>query len=200
MLKIKHWQLNWLGLGSALALMSATIAPAAAEQVIVIDGGGISIGVNQPRVRGNSIYYNQPRVRGNSIYYNQPRVRGNSIYYNQPRVRSNSIYYNQPRVRGNSIYYGNPIRVNQPPTVGNFIYGSPIPTPIPVNPTTGLIPSRSSGYYYSPYRQNLRNSTFVNPVLVNPTIRDSRLINPAIVRDSWHRTPVRQRVIYNYPW
>ena len=43
MLKIKHWQLNWLGLGSALALMSATIAPAAAEQVIVIDGGGISI-------------------------------------------------------------------------------------------------------------------------------------------------------------
>ncbi|MBW4606017.1 MAG: hypothetical protein KME22_02035 [Hassallia sp. WJT32-NPBG1] len=41
MLKIKHWQVNWLGLGSALALMSATIAPAAAEQVIVIDGGGI---------------------------------------------------------------------------------------------------------------------------------------------------------------
>ncbi len=164
MLKIKHWQLNWLGLGSALALMSATIAPAAAEQVIVIDGGGISIGVNQPRVRGNSIYYNQPRVRDNSIYYN------------------------------------NSIRVNQPPTVGNFIYGSPIPTPIPVDPTTGLTPSRSSGYYYSPYRQNLRNSTFVNPVLVNPTIRESTLINPTIVRDSWRRTPVRQRVIYNNPW
>jgi len=176
MLKIKHWQLNWLGLGSALALMSATIAPAAAEQVIVIDGGGISIGVNQPRERGNSIYYNQPRERGNSIYYNQPRV------------------------GGNSIYYGNPIRVNQPPTVGNFIYGSPIPTPIPVDPTTGLTPSRSSGYYYPPYRQNVRNSTFVNPVLVNPTIRDSTLINPTIVRDSWRRTPVRQRVIYNYPW
>ncbi|MGI8503754.1 MAG: hypothetical protein ACR2LR_21875 [Hassallia sp.] len=152
MLKIKHWQLHWLGLGSALALMSATIAPAAAEQVIVIDGGGISIGVNQPRVRGSS------------------------------------------------IYYGNPIRVNQPPTVGNFIYGSPIPTPIPVDPTTGLTPSGSSGYYYPPYRQNVRNSTFVNPVLVNPTIRESTLINPVIVRDSWRRSPVRQRVIYNSPW
>jgi hypothetical protein len=165
MLKIKHWQLNWLGLGSALALMSATIAPAAAEQVIVIDGGGISIGVNQPRVRGNSIYYNQPRVRGNSIYYN------------------------------------NSIRENQPPSVNNFIYGSPIPTPIPVDPTTGLTPSRSSGYYYPPYRQNVRNSTFLNPVLVNPTIQNSTLINPTIVRDSWGRTPIRRsRVIYNYAW
>ncbi|MBD0263579.1 MAG: hypothetical protein ICV78_12890 [Tolypothrix sp. Co-bin9] len=166
MLKIKHWQLNWLGLGSALALMSATIAPAAAEQVIVIDGGGISIGVNQPRVRGNSIYYNQPRVRGNSIYYN------------------------------------NSIRVNQPPTFGNFIYGSPIPTPIPVNPSTGLIPSHSNYYYSHPrIRQNVRNSTFVNPVLVNPTIRNSTLINPTIVRDSSRRSPVRRsRVIYNYPW
>jgi hypothetical protein len=147
------WQLNWLGLGSALALMSATIAPAAAEQVIVIDGGGISIGVNQPRVPGSS------------------------------------------------IYYGNSIGVNQPPNVGNFIYGSPIPTPIPVNPTTGLTPSRSHGYYYPPYRQHLRNSTFVNPVLVNPRIRESTLINPVIVRDSWRRTPIRRsRVIYNYPW
>ena len=152
MLKIKHWQLNWLGLGSALALMSATIAPAAAEEVIGIVGCGISIGVNQPRVGGSS------------------------------------------------IYYGNPIGVNQPPTVGNFIYGSPISTPIPVDPTTGLIPNRSSGYYYPPYRQNVRNSTFVNPVLVNPTIRESTLINPVIVRDSWRRTPVRQRVIYNSPW
>ena len=171
MLKIKHWQLNWLGLGSALALMSATIAPAAAEQVIVIDGGGISIGVNQPRVGSSSIYYGNP------------------------------IRVNHPRRGSYSTYYGNSIRVNQSPTVGNFIYGSPIPTPIPVNPSTGLIPSQTNYYYSHPrVRQNVRNSNLVNPVLVNPTIRNSTLINPTIVRDSWRRSPGRQRVIYNYPW
>ena len=153
MLKIKHWQRNWLGLSSALALISYTIAPVAAEQVIIIDGGGISIGVNQPRVNDDSIYD------------------GNSIRVNQPRVNS-------------------------------FIYGSPIPTPIPVDPTTGLIPNSTSDYSYSypRMRQNVINSTFVNPVLVNPTIRESTLINPVIVRDSWRRAPFgRSRVIYNYP-
>ncbi|MBW4607333.1 MAG: hypothetical protein KME22_08925 [Hassallia sp. WJT32-NPBG1] len=148
----------------------------------------------------DEVKVSRPVLKTNGVGNNL--VEFNSIGVNQPRVRGNSIYYNQPRVRGNSIYYNNSIRVNQPPTVGNFIYGSPIPTPIPVNPSTGLIPSHNNYYYSHPrIRQNVRNSTFVNPVLVNPTIRNSTLINPTIVRDSSRRSPVRRsRVIYNYPW
>ncbi len=83
------------------------------------------------------------------------------------------------------------------PTVTNFIYGSPIPTPVPVNPITGQIID-SSNYYtpqvrryrsysYPPVRQHFRNSTFVNPVLVNPRIHNSTIINPTIVNDSNYR-------------
>jgi hypothetical protein len=65
---------------------------------------------------------------------------------------------------GNTPYHG---RHN--PTVGNFIYGSPIATPVPVNPATGHIPTQS--YFSKPRRsRTIYNSTFINPVLVNPTI------------------------------
>ncbi|MBN3926130.1 hypothetical protein [Nostoc sp. NMS4] len=85
------------------------------------------------------------------------------------------------------------------PSVGSFIYGSPIPTPMPVDPTTGLIPQRNHyrDYSYPQFRQNERNST-----LINPTIRDSTLVNPVIINNSWHRTPFsggRSRVIITYP-
>lgn len=87
----------------------------------------------------------------------------------------------------------------QPPTVTNFIYGSPIPTPVPVNPYTGAIinsniDSSSSSLYpqVRVYRQNrvyrhprvhqhINNSTLVNPVLVNPRIRNSTIIHPTII-------------------
>ncbi|MDJ0737847.1 MAG: hypothetical protein QNJ47_27950 [Nostocaceae cyanobacterium] len=90
------------------------------------------------------------------------------------------------------------------PKVSNFIYGSPISTPIPVNPRTGLIPRRSINYSY-PYsyrqrRRKLRNSTIVNPVLVNPRIRKSRVISPRIIRNSRHRRPWRNNTrIIIYP-
>ncbi|MDZ7951612.1 hypothetical protein [Nostoc sp. DedQUE09] len=85
------------------------------------------------------------------------------------------------------------------PSVGSFIYGSPIPTPMPVDPTTGLMPQRNHyrNYSYPQVRQNIRNST-----LINPTIRDSTLVNPVIINNSWHRTPFsggRSRVIITYP-
>ncbi|MFN6483667.1 MULTISPECIES: hypothetical protein [unclassified Nostoc] len=94
------------------------------------------------------------------------------------------------------------------PSVGSFIYGSPIPTPMPVDPTTGLMPQRNHyrDYSYPQFRQNIRNST-----LINPTIRDSTLVNPVIINNSWHRTPFSggrclttscsapSRVIINYP-
>ncbi|MEJ6484340.1 hypothetical protein N0Y54_24005 [Nostoc punctiforme UO1] len=86
------------------------------------------------------------------------------------------------------------------PAVGSFIYGSPIPTPMPVDPTTGLMPQRTNypDYYsYPQVRQNVRNST-----LINPAIRDSTLVNPVIINNSWHRTPFsggRSRVFITYP-
>jgi hypothetical protein len=85
------------------------------------------------------------------------------------------------------------------PTVTNFIYGSPIATPIPVNPITGQIIDGSNysipqvrtyrRHSYPRVRQNFRNSTFVNPVLVNPRIHNSTIINPTIVNDSYYHRP-----------
>ncbi|BAY17385.1 hypothetical protein NIES21_32220 [Anabaenopsis circularis NIES-21] len=151
MVSIKLSQLNWLGAGITLVLMSTAIAPASA-QYIVID-------------------------------------------------RSN------------------PFGVSQQPAVGSFIYGSPIPTPMPVDPSTGLIPSGpiypqpiypkaiypSTIYpdYYPQVRHNrFNNSTLVNPTLINPIIKDSTIVNPVIINNSWRRTPFRgrSRVIIRSPW
>jgi hypothetical protein len=137
MVNIKLYQPHWLGAGITLVLMSTAIAPASAQQVIVIDGN-------------------------------------------------------------------NPFGVSQPPAVGSFIYGSPIPTPIPVDPSTGLLPSRTIyPDYYPRIRHNrFNNSTLVNPTLINPTIRDSTIVNPVIINNSWRRTPFRgrSRVILTHPW
>lgn len=101
-------------------------------------------------------------------------------------------------------YYGGGIQPNQ---ATPFIYGSPIPTPMPVNPATGTLPSnRSYDYYYSnpgysyPVRNRINNSTLINPTLVNPRINDSTLINPVIVNETpVYRVPVyeqRSPIIY----
>ncbi|MBD0389200.1 MAG: hypothetical protein ICV54_22540 [Nostoc sp. C3-bin3] len=93
----------------------------------------------------------------------------------------------------------------QSPAVGSFIYGSPIPTPMPVDPSTGLMPQRNHynyrDYSYPYLRQNVRNSTLINPTLINPAIRDSTLVNPVIINNSRRRTPFsggRSRV-FIYP-
>ncbi|MEH1921240.1 hypothetical protein [Nostoc sp.] len=59
--------------------------------------------------------------------------------------------------------------VRRSPAVGSLIYGSPIPTPAPVDPAT---------------KQNVTNST-----PINPAIRDSTLVNPVIINNSWRSTP-----------
>ena len=96
--------------------------------------------------------------------------------------------------------------VRQQPTVGSFIYGSPIPTPFPVNPETGLSTRNRStvipcpGCYYgtnhAPY------NTHSYPVIINPNIRDSIFVNPVIINNSRRRTSVRERsrVIITNPW
>ncbi|MEH2065657.1 MAG: hypothetical protein V7K50_25925 [Nostoc sp.] len=85
------------------------------------------------------------------------------------------------------------------PTSAQRSPGSPIPTPIPVEPATGLMPQRTNypDYSYPQLRQNVRNSPPINPV-----IRDSSRVNPVIINNSWHRTPFsggRSRVFITYP-
>ncbi|WP_315788120.1 hypothetical protein [Fischerella sp. JS2] len=95
-------------------------------------------------------------------------------------------------------FYG----VTQPPipTVGSFIYGSPIATPMPVDPVTGLMLNRSIYNTYPKVHHNIPDNVLVNPVLVNPKIRNSTLINPVIVKDSWyHNRPIQQPIIIQHP-
>jgi hypothetical protein len=99
------------------------------------------------------------------------------------------------------INNGTPYRAgNQNPTVGNFIYGSPIATPVPVNPATGHIPTQS--YFSKPYVQRkVYNSILVNPVLINPVkIKSPR--NHRRYRNSrqrGYRQPA-SRIMINSPW
>ncbi|MEH2323761.1 MAG: hypothetical protein V7K32_09335 [Nostoc sp.] len=108
-----------------------------------------------------------------------------------------------------SFIYGSPIPTpdygaRRSPPVGSFIYGSPIPTPMLVDPGTGLIPQRTDYYNYSypQFRENVRNSTLINPTLINPAIQDSTIVNPVIIDNSWHPRPFsggRSQVIITYP-
>ena len=99
---------------------------------------------------------------------------------------------------GGNPYYG---RNHNRPTVGNFIYGSPIATPVPVNPVTGHTPTQSR--FSRPHRRRRRvyNSTFINPVLVNPTIiktpRNKRRYRNS--RRRGYRQPA-SRILINSPW
>lgn len=103
---------------------------------------------------------------------------------------------------------GMPIGVVQPHAPASYIYGSSIPTPTLVDPTTGLLPSTnySNPGYSDPGRGTVVDSTLINPTLVNPTIQNSTLINPVIVNDQFYQTPVyrtrglgRSGIIFSYP-
>lgn len=100
-------------------------------------------------------------------------------------------------------YYGG---VTQRAGAAPYIYGSPISTPMLVNPATGTLPSNRGYDYYNSYpvnsypvRGRVDNSTLINPTLVNPRINDSTLINPVIVNEPVYRVPVyeqRSPIIY----
>ncbi|MFE1747619.1 hypothetical protein [Coleofasciculus sp. H7-2] len=105
-------------------------------------------------------------------------------------------------------------------SVGSFIYGSPIPSPIPINPTTGMSDRGSSNYYrlnpnpypsYPDYYQGYPNSYpsypdyyqgYPNsypsypsyPIGSNRRVNNSTLINPTLInpqiRDSILINPV----------
>jgi hypothetical protein len=115
-------------------------------------------------------------------------------------------------VQGGEFSFG----INHPSGGSHFIYGSPIPTPIPVNPSTGLAPSSTYNSYPNSYptynsyprynsypgRSKIVDSTLINPTLVNPRIQNSTLVNPVIVNEPVYRAPLyypRSRIIY-YPY
>jgi hypothetical protein len=67
---------------------------------------------------------------------------------------------------------------NQRPSIGSFIYGSPIPTPMPVNPRTGLMLNHSDRDYHS------------YPVIIHDQGNNSQLINPAVPHSTIINSPV----------
>ncbi|PSB04787.1 hypothetical protein [Merismopedia glauca] len=88
----------------------------------------------------------------------------------------------------------NPVRVYYPinryqPYQGytNWIYGSPIPAPMPVNPITGSAVNSQSynGYIIrQPLNRSYRrinNSILVNPTVINSQVSNSVLVNPVVV-------------------
>ncbi len=79
---------------------------------------------------------------------------------------------------------------SSPPST--YIYGSPIPTAVPVNPVTGQVYSGSSYnppvYNYRSYDPVItpgggviRNSTLINPTVINSRVSGSVLVDPVIV-------------------
>ncbi len=110
----------------------------------------------------------------------------------------------------------NPIILrSQPQTCSSIIYGSPIPSPVPVNPVTGQPCSLSSNNYhnynyrdydYRDYnsarnqvRGTIQNSTLINPTIIDSTISDSVLIDPTIINSSRRRVIIRSNVIQRTP-
>ncbi|MEQ9355355.1 hypothetical protein [Coleofasciculus chthonoplastes] len=77
----------------------------------------------------------------------------------------------------------------------SVIYGSPIPAPVPVNPVTGRPCASSFGGSsdrnyrdYDDYRRDkkpirgtIRDSTLINPTVIDSTISDSVLVDPVII-------------------
>ena len=89
----------------------------------------------------------------------------------------------------------------------SFIYGSPIPTPMPVNPVTGLQNFGNNSYrncsFSNPVPLNgtIQNSVLINPTLINSQIYDSVLVNPRIVNQPVYPSPYYGGFpnVYNYP-
>ncbi|BAY94335.1 MULTISPECIES: hypothetical protein [unclassified Tolypothrix] len=122
MAKIKDLQRNWLGASLTLVLLSATIAPAAAQSVIIINGG------RQTHLDDSFGYGNQ---RYNHIRVNP--VRGRTHWNNDYRYRQRTDYryptttiYTYPQYRQNNIYPG----LNTPSVVNPIFRNSTIRNPV----------------------------------------------------------------------
>ena len=144
-------------LAVVVALTAAAIAPAFAQPVIVVQPG--SLGVSQPSRFGSFIFGNPipPPVTPNfaNSFGFQPTCSNcfgtvaptvvNSTLINPTLINptiKNSTLINPVIVEGT----GTPLVVGQPSTTypiqqrncGTFMFGNPIPSPVPIDPYTGL--------------------------------------------------------------
>lgn len=78
--------------------------------------------------------------------------------------------------------------VNVPVAPTHQIYGSPIPSPVPLYPDgRGGVTMRAPrpvyvpGYGIPQRGPTIRDSVLINPTLVNPNIEDSVIVNPTII-------------------
>ncbi|HEY9711757.1 MAG TPA: hypothetical protein V6D48_26350 [Oculatellaceae cyanobacterium] len=100
-----------------------------------------------------------------------------------------------------------PVVVVQPPLPSTSIIGSPIPSPVPVNPYTGKMcafsPNECRGYdtVIIPGRQVIRRQTLINPRVINSRVSDSVLVNPVIINSPGYSqgTFRGSSVIYSSP-
>lgn len=81
-------------------------------------------------------------------------------------------------------------------------FGNTVVTPIPMGRREVVV---GETIYYRSYpigRQNIIDSTLINPVLINPNIRNSTIINPTIINEdySWARVPLRRRSRFILKW
>ncbi|QIR39148.1 hypothetical protein HCG51_22170 [Tolypothrix sp. PCC 7910] len=122
MARIKDLQRNWLGAGLTLALLSATIAPAAAQSVIIINGGR-QTHLDDSFVYGNQGYHHiriNP-ARGRTHWNNNYRYRQRNDY----RYPTTTIY-TYPQYQQNTIYPG----LNTPSVVNPIFRDSTIRNPV----------------------------------------------------------------------
>lgn len=76
-------------------------------------------------------------------------------------------------INGGGNYPNRDYRRTSQPQAAPYIYGSPIPSPIPVNPATGLTP-RPSDRYSDPAFRREQNTTIINIGEPNHRYPDNR--------------------------
>jgi hypothetical protein len=122
-----------------------------------------------------------------------PASAQNSTVIYQRTTTYDNYHDNKPTVIYQNIRHDR----DRKPYRTNYIYGNPIPTTVLVNPHNGQIIQRSNNFYPHSYpqrriiiqprmRRYIKNSTLVNPILVNPNIRRSTIINPRILNPHRH--------------
>jgi hypothetical protein len=114
-----------------------------AASVLAVAGWLLPVQALPHRISGSSIYNNSVRypVRYRVPTHSRPDFRHDSFGYHKPN-------YSRPGVR----IIVNPISDFNPyPYGSSIIYGSPIPSPIPLHPVTRLPVYSHPSEYYSPH-------------------------------------------------
>lgn len=120
-------------------------------------------------------------------------------------VRQSRYYQQRGRVHVRPVIIRQPRYIRQ--VRGPVPYRGPVITHTPVGSTIGLPRHRPSRRYYRESfpserairsQRTIRNSTLVNPTIVNSEIDDSVLINPVIINSRSHRRSFERRYYRQY--